>query len=284
MQRWLEASLEVGRGLHPGPRVRPRLDRWWVDEAAVASSRALGGACLVRVPGLRSVGPRVLLTMDSDPERGRCWLARPYVDAVLAAGGLPVLVPPGAQPLAALLEGVDGVVVTGGAFDIHPSHYGQQVEARLDRVDEDRTGVELALAREALRTGLPLLGVCGGLQAMAVAAGGTLVQDLPHEPSHEQPTDPATAWHPVRLSAPLDALLGAEVGVNSTHHQAVDQPGAHAEVIGLSPDGVIEAVRYHGAGWALGVQWHPERMGQLAPFQLLVAEAERWRALRGEPG
>lgn len=275
---WLTASLERRDGLEPGPRVRPRLDRWWVDEASVRAASGPGRACLVRVPEGAGDGPRILLTMDSDPERGRCWLARPYVDAVVAAGGCPVLVPPGETLLAELLSEVDGVVVTGGAFDIHPSHYGQATLGRLDRVDEARTGLELALAREMGSSGRPLLGICGGMQAMAVARGGALIQDLPAEPTHEQPTDPGQAWHAVELEPPLSDWWGSQVGVNSTHHQAVLEPGRGGRVVGRSLDGVIEAVSYEGSEWAVGVQWHPERQGQLEPYRALVRAAAAWRA------
>lgn len=223
--------------------------------------------------------PRVLVTTDrrdptagpSSPPAGRVRPARAeivlkeaVVDVVRAAGGLPLLLPPGALSpldLRALLADVHAVIVTGGAFDIHPRHYGQAIQGRLDRVDEARTGLELPLCAACLAEGVPVLGICGGMQALAVAAGGSLVQDIGAQVvgalEHEQPTDPAQPWHPVELEGALAAALGPRVEVNSTHHQAVADPGVLA-VVGRAPDGVVEAVALPGHPFAVGVQWHPE--------------------------
>lgn len=191
---------------------------------------------------------------------------------VRAAGGVPLLVPPG-DPAAVsdLLPLVRAVVVTGGHMDIHPRHYGEDVVARLDRVEEERTELELELARACAHRGVPLLGICGGMQALAVALGGTLVQDIGTQVSgaleHEQPTDPATAWHPVEADARWAALFGA--AVNSTHHQAVARPGP-LDVVGRAPDGVVEAIALPGHPFCVGVQWHPELLdGRL--FAALVS-------------
>lgn len=217
------------------------------------------------------------------PGRSEVVLKESLVQAVRAAGGLPLLLPPGAlsdEELGRLLALAQAVVVSGGAFDIHPSHYGRETRARLDRVDEARTGLELPLCRWAMERGIPLLGVCGGMQAMAVAAGGTLVQDVGSEHTgaleHEQPTDPATPWHEVELEGALAAAMGGRIRVNSTHHQAVEDPGA-LRIVGRSPDGVVEAIEGQGPAFALGVQWHPELLdvaGQ-APFRMLIQAAQK---------
>lgn len=227
------ADRRVPEGLHPGPRVRPR--------------------------------------------RPEAILLEAYVDAVRAAGGQPVALPPGEPDAVALLDRVDAVVLTGGAFDIHPSHYGAGVAARLDRVDEGRTVAELALARACLDRDLPILGVCGGMQALAVAAGGTLIQDLPKPDAdhpdrldHEQPGDPAVPSHGVRVEGVAIGWLGASVPANSTHHQAVADPGAGLVACGWAPDGVIEVIAAPGHRFALGVQWHPELLGQLAAYEGLI--------------
>ena len=147
---------------------------------------------------------------------------------------------------------------------------------------------ELALARAALDRDIPLLGICGGMQAMAVAAGGTLIQDLPKPEAtspnridHEQPHDPAKPAHVVRVDDPARRWLGERVSANSTHHQAVDVPGAGLVACGWSPDGVIEVIAAPELRFALGVQWHPELTAavdraQQALFDALV------RAARGE--
>lgn len=183
-----------------------------------------------------------------------------------SAGLEPVLLPPREGDSVGLVERVlavvDGVVIPGGAFDIHPRHYGQARTERLDHVDEGRTALELGLARRAMDQDLPVLGICGGMQVLAVAAGGTLIQDIagqhPGAGEHEQPTDPAQPWHAVELdSGPLRDALGVTSAVNSTHHQAVLDPGT-LTISGRAPDGVAEAVHHSGQRFCVGVQWHPE--------------------------
>ncbi len=202
------------------------------------------------------------------PARPEVWVGEAVVRGLRGVGLEPLLLPPhdgDPEPLIeALLGWVGGVVITGGAFDIHPRHYGAAVAGRMDHPDEGRTGLELGLARACLSRDVPLLGLCGGMQALAVAAGGTLHQDIAQALAgsleHEQPTDPATPWHAVVLlpSRLREAYGGRpEIEVNSTHHQAVDQPGA-LQIVGRAPDGVIEAVEHPGRRFCLGVQWHPE--------------------------
>lgn len=218
-----------------------------------------------------SPGPRVR------PGRPRVWLGEAYVQAVRQVGGVPLLLPPGDAPVDALLDLADGVVLTGGYFDIHPSLYGEAVRGRLDRVEVDRTNLELGLARRAMERGVPVLGVCGGMQVLAVAAGGRLVQDIATDlddaDEHEQPTDPATPWHAVRIEAPASRWLGASVQANSTHHQAVRDPGAGLVACGWSDDGVVEVIAGTGPGFVLGVQWHPELLGELDAYRALIAAA-----------
>ena len=203
------------------------------------------------------------------------------VRRVREAGGVALLLPPGdVDALVRIVPLLDGVVVTGGAFDIHPSRYGQAVRGRLDPADDARTDLELALLAAADDRRVPVLGVCGGMQAMAVARGGTLIQDIvtdrPGALDHEQATDPTRPGHPLEVTDP--AWIGRlPSAVNSTHHQAIDDPGIGLRVIARAPDGVIEAVVLPGHPFYVGVQWHPELLdGQL--YGLLVDAA---RAARG---
>ena len=167
-----------------------------------------------------------------------------------------------------------GLVITGGHFDIHPSLYGQEVAARLDRVDAGRTNLELALARAAIQADLPTLGICGGMQALAVAGGGSLFQDIktqvPGALEHEQSSDPATPWHPITIeSGLLRKAYGCSIlRVNSTHHQAVDDPGCF-QVTARAPDGVIEGIEHPSLRCCVGVQWHPEAIDP-APLRMLA--------------
>ena len=187
------------------------------------------------------------------------------LDQLRDAGLHPILLAPESSD--ELIEWValhcSGVVVTGGAFDIDPKWYGQAVAGRLDNPDDGRTQMEMRLTEVALEKDIPLLGICGGMQVLAVVAGGTLIQDIstehPDALEHEQPTDPAEAWHDVQLtSARWQEWYGqSTIRVNSTHHQAVDQLGK-CSVTGRSNDGMIEAIEVEGHPFCIGIQWHPE--------------------------
>lgn len=207
------------------------------------------------------------------PAREEIWAGGPVIHAIRRAGGQPLLLPPGEEDLPGLLDQVSAVVIPGGHFDIHPRHYGEVVMGRLDAPEEARTHTELELAQLCLSRDLPLLGLCGGMQAMAVACGGRLHQDIateiPDALEHEQPTDPAEAWHEVLLeSGLLQGVMGSRIQVNSTHHQAVSDPGSLA-VTGRAPDGVVEVVEMTGHAFYVGLQWHPELL-DITPFAALM--------------
>lgn len=168
--------------------------------------------------------------------------------AVAAAGGRPVIVPPGAGN--DLLDVLDGLVLTGGG-DVDPARYGGAAGSACD-VDPGRDEDEIELVRAAAGARLPLLGVCRGLQVMAVALGGTLRGGV----AHVQPED----GHPV-ATAPgsvVRALVGDRPMTSALHRQAVADPGPHWKPTAWTDDGVIEAIEPTTAWSALGVQWHPE--------------------------
>lgn len=215
---------------------------------------------------------------------------RTYVEAVLGAGGLPVIIPlsmPEAD-LRALYERLDGVLLPGGA-DVDPAHFAASPHEKLGAVDAERDRVELALARHALSDGKPLLGVCRGAQVMNVALGGTLYQDLPSEypapllrhahPVAEFPRDHLA--HPVQVEEEslLARVLGTPIAqVNSRHHQAIQSVAPGLTVVARAPDGVIEGVEKPTHPFALGVQWHPENLqAQPEMKQLLVRFIEAAR-------
>jgi len=202
------------------------------------------------------------------PALPRYELKQAYCDAVLAAGGTPLVLPyvDDIEAISQLTSLCSGIVITGGAFDIPPELYGEAAHEKLGTLHPARTHFERLVLKEALARDLPLLGVCGGMQLLAVALEGTLYQDiaseLPQAMEHEQPNDVREAGHTVRVVP--DSLLGRavgrlEIGVNSTHHQAIAKPG-WATVSARAPDGVIEAIEYDARKFVLGVQWHPELM------------------------
>jgi len=210
-----------------------------------------------------------------------------YVKAVHATGGRAVLITPD-DPGTDVLESLDGIVFAGGG-DVDPSYWGAEKHPETD-VDAARDDSELMLMRAALEMDLPILGVCRGMQIMAVVAGGRLHQHLPDLIGHEghraaSGTDPlaadASAYGKhdvvVRAGSQAHQLLGGRLTVNSFHHQAVDNPGA-CEAVGWCPDDrVIEIIEHPELSFALGVQWHPERTPDLRVFAAL-AEAAADRA------
>lgn len=215
-----------------------------------------------------------------------------YLDAVLGAGGLPVLIPLAVKgdDLRELYGHLDGLILPGGG-DVEPSRFEAAPHPTTSGIDPDRDEAEIWLARQALSDAKPLLGICRGLQLLNVAAGGSLLQDLPTE-------RPAAIPHYFRYPQfPLDypahsvqveedSLLARVVGtpiveVNSRHHQAVERLAPDLEVVGRAPDGVIEAVEAPRHPFALAVQWHPENLqaqpAMRALFASFVAEARKAR-------
>jgi putative glutamine amidotransferase len=230
--------------------------------------------------------PRVGITLDSEPAGGWSkfpWYAvrQNYAEAIAGAGGLPLALPHHADLAADMLDAIDALVVTGGAFDVDPALYGDGERHETVSLKEGRTRAELALLRGALERGLPVLGICGGQQLLAVALGGTLVQHIPDAfPDalfHEQPNPRDQPGHQVSVlpGTKLHAIVGSSaMQVNSSHHQAVRDPGPLCVVDAVAPDGVVEGLESTAHRFALGVQWHPEFLidpGDRRIFDALVA-------------
>ena len=160
---------------------------------------------------------------------------------------------------------LDGLVITGGAFDVDPALFGAASRHETVTTKDRRTAFELAVTRAAHRRALPALGICGGQQLMNVALGGTLIQHIPDAVpdalAHEQPNPRTEPGHAVALEAEsrLRAIVGgATMQVNSAHHQAVAEAAPGLAVNARAPDGVIEGIEDPAHRWFIGVQWHPE--------------------------
>ena len=188
-----------------------------------------------------------------------------------------------AEVLINMLEGIDGLVLTGGA-DYNPLWYGEQPEKELHTINSTRDLPELLLTRLAFNRQIPILGICRGVQTMAIALGGNLVQDLKTPLKHSQDAPRSEATHSVTIAegSTLYGLYGQETFVNSFHHQAVKDCGSHLHVVATAPDGVIEAVESTEQKALMGVQWHPEWMDDegLKLFEWLTQRSREFKAAK----
>ena len=229
--------------------------------------------------------PRPLIGISANTADIDLTLRRVYCDQIVRAGGVPMVLPPvdDAEVLINMLEGIDGLVLTGGA-DYNPLWYGEQPEKELHTINSTRDLPELLLTRLAFNRQIPILGICRGVQTMAIALGGNLVQDLKTPLKHGQDAPRSEATHSVTITegSTLYALYGQETFVNSFHHQAVKDCGSHLHVVATAPDGVIEAVESTEQKALMGVQWHPEWMGGegLKLFEWLTQRSREFKAAK----
>ncbi len=233
---------------------------------------------LIGLPGRRKVGSQIegfegpLSSLDID-----MYLAD-YSRGVIDAGGIPIHIPMDLD-VGLLLPHLHGILLPGGA-DVHPSRYGHEPEGSV--YESDRDELELVLLQGALDLRIPVLGVCRGLQVLNVATGGTLHQDVPVHSRYDIPVtdhvhdvniEPGT-----RLSQIYGTAGSSTMGVNTLHHQTVDEVGQDLTVTATAPDGTVEGVEMVGRD-VIAVQWHPEMLEGIDPvFAWLV---ERARAKMG---
>jgi putative glutamine amidotransferase len=228
-------------------------------------------------------GDMATLRRHGEPAQPEMALGLTYMRAVERAGGVPVVLPPlEAGAMTTLLARLDGVCLSGGP-DLDPEAYGARAHELLGPTEPSLDRFELELARAADASGMPLLGVCRGAQALNVARGGTLHQ---HIDGHRQAEPSTQPTHGIRVAARSRAaeLLGSRhAEVNSFHHQAVAGLGSGLIATAWAPDGTIEAVEDPRHPFLLGVQWHAETLldepGQLQLFAALVEAAGAQRAL-----
>jgi putative glutamine amidotransferase len=241
----------------------------------------------------RSDLPLIGITTYRETARWGVWESRAdvlhaqYADAVLAAGGVPVLLPPASgsgEVAEAVVARIDALVVSGGA-DVEPARYGAEPHPHTTSWREDRDAWESALLRAADAADLATLGVCRGMQLMAVAAGGSLLQHTPDVVGHEGHDRGGDAFGETGISTAdgsrLRSLVGDHVGVGCHHHQSVDaHPGFVATA--WAEDGSLEAMERPGPRFCLAVQWHPEVGDDSRLFAGLVAAARTSSRDRGD--
>lgn len=228
-------------------------------------------------------GPVIGLTTYREQAAWGVWnqradlLPAQYAGAVEAVGGIPVLLPPVAGPGAAeaVVARLDGLVISGGA-DVDPTRYGEDAHPRTAGWRPDRDAWELALLDAAAAAGLPVLGVCRGMQLMAVHAGGALDQHTPDLVGHEEHSPGGDAFGTIKVAtrpgSRLAGLVGETVTVACHHHQSVrSAPGF--EPVATAEDGTLEAIEAPGERFCVGVQWHPETAQDVGLLAGLVAAA-----------
>ena len=227
--------------------------------------------------------PVIGLTLDHEPPGG--WSKFPwyairenYCNAVRHAGGLPILLPHDPDAASDYVERIDGLIVTGGGFDVDPALFGAPTRHPTVTTKDRRTAFELAATRIALSREKPVLGICGGQQLLNVALGGTLIQHIPDEiPGalpHRQPNPRDEPGHAVRVipGTVLHRITGAErLAVNCAHHQAVKEAGPGLVIDAVAEDGVVEGIEDPRHRFCVGVQWHPE-------FEINEADRRIFRA------
>jgi putative glutamine amidotransferase len=187
---------------------------------------------------------------------------RHYLDAIFAAGGLPLIIPTMDSPsvVRQLIQMIDGVLLPGSSTDVDPVRYGAQPHPNIGKMYPERDALDFALLEHSENSGLPVLGICFGIQSLNVFRGGTLVQDIPAVvPNAVVHSESKHSVHLDNKSGIAEFAGGTELEVNSFHHQGIERPGRNLRVVATAPDGVIEAVEDTSGKFVVGVQWHPER-------------------------
>ena len=206
-----------------------------------------------------------------------------YVNAIQAAGGRALLVPPSMEGIEETLDALDGLLLSGGA-DIDPAAYGAEAHPETNGLRPDRDESELALLEAALARDMPVLAICRGSQVLNVALGGDLVQHLPEIVGHEghKHTPGVFADHDVDVlpATKLCDLVGDHAPVKSHHHQGFGRLGGGLRAVARAEDGTVEAIEDPSHRFALGVLWHPEEGEDAALFKALVEEAHRYKEER----
>ena len=251
-----------------------------------------------------ATGRRPVIGITGNYEDLTCKLGKGYYQSVVRAGGVPVVIPPSADKVVLMntLDHIDALILSGGG-DINPLYAGEEPIPGLHGINQERDLPELLITRLAYNRQLPMLGICRGIQTLAVALGGKVCQDIGSEElrvkseefatavKHSQNADRSEPTHSVTIEedstlfniykeklSPLSSFLSPLLYVNSFHHQAVSEPGDKFRVVATAKDGIVEAIESTEFKSIIGVQWHPECMEDGLPlFQWLVDEACAYR-------
>jgi len=227
--------------------------------------------------------PLIALTLDYETTQGYSkypWYAirENYFTSIEESGGIGVGIPHNMKDIISLLYKIDGLVITGGNFDIDPNKFGETIVHQTVQLKENRTNFELLAAEIMLNQNKPVLGICGGEQLINVLYKGSLIQHIPDEIKnpieHEQKNPRHEPGHSVRIkdNTKLHSIISTNnIMVNSAHHQAIKTPGNGLIVNALSADGIIEGIEDPTKNFCIGVQWHPEFFIQGADIKLLKA-------------
>ncbi len=214
--------------------------------------------------------PLIGITLDSQ-EPGRYsrypWYAlrANYCSAIVNAGATPLPLPHELGSVDHYLDLIDGLMITGGGHDVDPTLYGASEIHPTTKINVRRTAFEMEITTKALERNIPVFGICGGMQLLNVALGGTLIQHIPDEVEnclvHSQETDRHSPCHNVRVLENTlfhEIVRQAEIPVNSVHHQAVKALGKNLNANTIAPDGLIEGIESPDYRFCMGLQWHPE--------------------------
>lgn len=227
--------------------------------------------------------PRIGITLDYEEAQTyskKPWYAlrENYCAAVARHGALPIPLPHEVDMAEQYLDLIDGLLITGGAFDVSPELYGEKTSHEKTTTKNRRTSFEYAITKGALARDIPILGICGGEQLLNVVLGGTLIQHIPDSVAgaleHEQKNPRDEAGHSIKIAGGtlLSRIVGtAEMNVNSAHHQAVLAVAPEAIINATAPDGVIEGIELPSQTFCLGVQWHPEYHVDAGDEKILAA-------------
>ena len=217
----------------------------------------------------------------------RAYVNKDYVDAVIKAGGVPLIIPfnTDKEVIISQAQVIDGLIISGG-HDVSPYNYGQEPSPLLGETFPERDAYEMLLLEESKKRNLPILGICRGSQIINVAAGGTLYQDLSLIPGnvlkHNQVSKPTLKTHKIQIeeNSIISEIFGKETMVNSFHHQALDKVAGDFKVVARASDGIVEAIQHKTYKFLVGVQWHPEMLAVECDearelFKRLIEEAKK---------